>query len=402
MTRPRTVTATSATPSGSQAAARVLPRARYIPAMRSDTAKLRSRYKQETRRGRVGFHRATPWLWLLVTMGCASGATLSNRTADLAALPVTAITGAQTGPTVAFVAGVHGGKVAAVRAVEQLRRELPGSLKRGRVLLLAPANQAGFAAGLAQLSPADSLNLNRVFPGNADGRPTERLAATIMRQIVSGSDYLVDMHGSDGDEVVGRFAYAARPGVNPPVDNSAFVLARAWGVPVVVRDEEGPRTLAESRFLQTAAHLSDVPAITVFEAGSTREDAAATAAFVRGALATLEYLGMLDPRSREPASTTENDSARVLPSQPLRVFSRRSVSAAPAAGRWEPRVAVGASVQPDELLGQFTSSSGAVIAIRATEPGLVLHQRKAGDVAAGTPLIIAATSAPRSAPSTRP
>jgi len=345
------------------------------------------------------FLPSTPIVGTLVTfasVACTGGVSLSNRSASLVALPVTAITGAQAGPTVTFVAGVHGGKRSAVQAVEQLRRELPGSLRRGRVLLLAPANSAGYAAGLAQLSPVDSLNLNRVFPGNASGRPTERLAAAIFREIVSESDYLVDMHGSDGDEAVGRFAYAARPGVNPPIDNSAFLLARAWGVPVVVRDEEGPRLLAESRFLQTAAHLSNVPAITVFEAGSTRDDSAATAAFVRGARATLEYLGMLEPRAQSTAG-----SASVVVGESLRVFSRRSVVTAAAAGRWEPQVAPGESLEVGELLGRFTSSTGEVTAIRASEGGLVLHQRKAGDVTAGTPLIIAGTSAPRSAPDDR-
>lgn len=334
------------------------------------------------------FHRYTPRLGLLVTLGCAAATTPSNSTAGAGSLPVTVITGAQSGPTIAFVAGVHGGKVAAVRALEQLQRELPAELRRGRVLLLAPANANGFRAGLAQINPDDSLNLNRVFPGNPSRRPTERLAASIVREIVSKSDYLVDMHGSDGDEVVGSFAYAARPGVNPSVDSSALLLARAWGSPVIVRDEEGPRLLSESRFLQTAAHLSNVPSITVFEAGSTREDAEATEAFVRGVRCTLRHFGMLESSAPAP--------------RPETLFSRRVVTLAPSAGRWQPSVAAGAQVLAGELLGQFTSSTGVVEEFRASETGLVLHQRKAGDVSTGTPLIIAGTRAPRSAPSSFP
>lgn len=350
----------------------------------------------------VRFHRCTPWLGFLVTLGCAGGATPDNRSTSADALPVTVITGSQPGPTLAFVAGVHGGKVAAVRAIEELRLELPSELRRGRVLLLAPANAAGFRAGLAQTSPDDSLNLNRVFPGNASGRPTERLAAAIMRQIVARSDYLVDMHGSDGDEAVASFAYAARPGVNPPVDNSALLLARAWGVRVIVRDEEGPRQLAESRFLQTAAHLSNVPAITVFEAGSAREDAAATAAFVRGARATLEFLGMLDPQPPHPGAMRDVPSQGDSVLAPATIFTRRVVTTAPAAGQWQPRVAPGTRVQADELLGQLTGSTAGPMEIRAAEAGLVLHQRRAGIVAAGTPLVIAGTAAPRSTLPPRP
>jgi predicted deacylase len=319
---------------------------------------------------------------VLSTAGCASASTQHHATAESGPLPVTVITGAQPGPTVAFVAGVHGGKAAAVHAVERLRRELPAELLRGRVLLLAPANISGFRAGLSQLNPDDSLNLNRVFPGDANGRPTERLAATIMRDMVAKSDYLVDMHGSDGDESVGSFAYAARPGVNSSIDSAALALARAWGASVIVRDEEGPRLLAESRFLQTAAHLSNVPAITVFEAGDSREDAAATEAFVRGVRATLQWLGMLN-------------SAGSRAAMPETLLSRRVITAAPSAGRWQPSVVAGAQVRAGELLGRLTSSTGVVAEIRAIEAGLVLHQRKSGDVASGTSLIIAGTQAAR-------
>ena len=290
------------------------------------------------------------------------------------ALPVIAVTATTPGPTVALVAGVHGGKRAAVAALQQLARDLPGGLRRGRVLLVAPANAAGYAAGLAQLSPDDSLNLNRVFPGDPAGRPTERLAARLLREIVAQSDYLVDLHGSDGDEAVGRFAYAARPGLDPRVDSAARQLALGWGTPVVVWDEDGPRTLATARFLQTAAHLSGVPAITVFEAGRTRDDSLATAAFVRGARRLLASLEMLDAAPPVGAPTS------VLP--------RRAVHAATAAGDWRPAVAPGQRVTRGEPLGHLVGSSGSATPVAASADGLVLHQRLAGPVSAGTPLVI--------------
>lgn len=280
------------------------------------------------------------------------------------------------GPTVALVAGVHGGKVAAVHAVQQLARELPGTLLRGRLLLVAPANEAGYRAGLAQLSPDDSLNLNRVFPGVVCGSPTERLASRIMREIVANSDYLIDLHGSDGDEAVGRFAYAARPGVVPRVDSAARRLAEWWGAPVIVWDEDGPKSVWESRFLQTAAHLSEVPAITVFEAGSAREDSRATAAFVAGARRLLAQLEML------PASAAETPTAAAT------ILPRRDVSVSGNAGNWEPGVLPGQAVQPGELLGTLRDSSGVATPIRSTRAGVVLHQRRSGFVPVQTPLII--------------
>jgi len=297
---------------------------------------------------------------------------------DAPALPYVALLGRRAGPTVALVSGVHGGKVAAVRALESLQRTLGDELVRGRVILVAPANLAGYQAGLAQISPDDSLNLNRVFPGVVCGEPTERLASRIMREIVANSDYLVDMHGSDGEEAVGRFAYAARPGVDPKVDSVALHLATAWGVPTVVWDDAGPRTLETARFLQTAAHLSGVPAITVFEAGEAREDSVATRHFIEGAMAVLADLQMVRARPRrEPAKP---GTPRILP--------RRAVTTAPSFGTWTPLVRPGQEVAAGELLGTFNDSTGTHVELRAESAGVVLHQRLPGEVRENTPLTI--------------
>lgn len=290
-------------------------------------------------------------------------------------IPARTLDSGSPGPTIAFVAGIHGGKVAAVRALEQLGSELfAGSLLRGRVILVAPANRSGFDAGLAQLSPDDGLNLNRVFPGDPAGQPTERLAARILRDIVSISDYLVDLHGSDGEEAVWRFAYAARPGAAASVDSAALDLARRWGTPLVVWDAAGPRSLAESRFLQTAAHLSGVPAITVFEGGNSREDPEATARFVAGVRAVLRSFGML----------ADSGSANAAPAR----LDRREVLLAAHAGRWEPIHPPGTLVASGELLGTLRGSWWRRTPVRAASAGRILHQRLEGPATFDAPLVI--------------
>ncbi len=328
---------------------------------------------------------------LLGAIGALSGVTAPSVMHAQGAPPlrVVEIRGARPGPTVAFVAGVHGGKVSASVALERLAERLreERSRMRGRVRIVPVANEAGRAAGLAQLAP-DSLNLNRVFPGRRDGKPTERLAARIMYEVIAGADYLIDMHGSDGDEMVGRFAYAARPGVRPAVDSAALALARAWGTPRIVWDEGGPRTLGTSTYLQTAAHLSNVPAITVFEAGREHEEQVAIDAFLDGALRVLGSLDVID--------------FEVMPVAEPVVHAAREVVVAPADGEWIPATTTrpGRALVIDEPIGTFSDSSTMTRAGRA--PGLrfdpsvhgsFLHVRKAGHVRAGTPLAILAVDA---------
>src|SRR5690606_36296309 len=140
------------------------------------------------------------------------------------------------------------------------------------------------------------------------------------------------------------------------------------------------RSVAESRFLQTAAHLSGVPAMTVFHAGRTRRDSAATAAFVNGATRLLQHLGMLaPPDERRP---TEPTMPRSLP--------RRVVETTAVPGRWVPRPSAGREVPGGELLGLLHDSLGVPDSIRVPLPSIVLHQRLAGEVVRGTPLVILA------------
>jgi predicted deacylase len=169
------------------------------------------------------------------------------------------------------------------------------------------------------------------------------------------------------------------------------VLARSWGASVIVWDEAGPRTVAESRFLQTAAHLSGVPATTVFLAGARREEPTNPQEFVVRARRILQDLGMTtlthhDSRTHENRAHEPNEHAeRMLGAT---VLTRRDVVAASRAGTWFPLVKPFDSTYPDGVIGTLTSASGAVDSVRASTFGLVLHQRFAGTVPAGTALII--------------
>lgn len=50
--------------------------------------------------------------------------------------------------------------------------------------------------GSARLSPVDSANLARLFPGRPEGTYSERLAHVITHRLMRRADLLVDLHGA--------------------------------------------------------------------------------------------------------------------------------------------------------------------------------------------------------------
>ncbi len=113
-------------------------------------------------------------------------------------IPITIVRGREAGPILALVAGTHGSEVAPIVALQRVRRELDAARLRGTVLMVHVANMPSFQRRTIYYSPIDGKNLNRVYPGRMDGTVSERIAATITREIITRADYLVDMHAGLG------------------------------------------------------------------------------------------------------------------------------------------------------------------------------------------------------------
>jgi len=80
-----------------------------------------------------------------------------------------------TGPTILLMAGNHGDEYEGQIALTRLARDLPSEEIRGRIIILTMANAPAAGAGL-RTSPIDAGNLNRSFPGQVRGTPTQLIA----------------------------------------------------------------------------------------------------------------------------------------------------------------------------------------------------------------------------------
>ncbi len=62
------------------------------------------------------------------------------------------------------------------------------------------ANIPAFLSRSVYKGPIDQKNLNRVFPGKEDGTISERIAFSLSNEILSKSDYYIDLHGGEFNE----------------------------------------------------------------------------------------------------------------------------------------------------------------------------------------------------------
>src|SRR5580692_11183282 len=98
------------------------------------------------------------------------------------------------GPHLTVIAGVHGTEYASIAAARELLAELRPARLSGTVTVAPLINLPAFWARTPFVVPLDGKNLNRSFPGDANGSAAERIAAAVTERLIKGSDYVIDLH----------------------------------------------------------------------------------------------------------------------------------------------------------------------------------------------------------------
>lgn len=200
----------------------------------------------------------------------------------------------QTGPVVTVFGGVHGDELEGRLAAAMLGHAL-GTLERGEVRVAPRANPDACAA-IARESAGDGKNLARCFPGDPDGTVTERIALVLTRQLIAGSDLLIDLHSGGFTHAMPFFAgYAANGATGARSEHAASVFA----APITWQHD----SINPGRSISAAAELG-VPALYV-EGGTGGHalDHGEVRGYVDGVLRVLASMGMVDAaRAPSPSS----------------------------------------------------------------------------------------------------
>lgn len=281
-------------------------------------------------------------------------------------VPVIAINGAEDGPRVAVSAGVHGAEYVGIEGARRLAAGIDPATVHGSVVIVPVMNTTSFFARTIYTSGLDNNNLNRMFPGNAEGEPAERLAHWLFRTIITPSDFYIDMHGGDMIEALVPFAIYLETD-HKEVENASRDMANAYGIEIVIRG-------ATPGSAYGAATQAGIPAIIAEIGGQGVWNDQLADEHAEGARRVLRHLGVL-PGGEPPASRH-------------RSLETNAWMRAHHTGFLLPTVSIGDTVRKGQSIGSITDYFGKELeSLTAVEDGDILFLVTSLAINEGDPIL---------------
>jgi uncharacterized protein len=260
--------------------------------------------------------------------------------------------GAQPGPRVALISGVHGDEMSSIRTVQRVMEQLDPAEMAGTVLAVFDVSRPALL-GMQRRWPNSGrgiglIDINREWPGNANGATaSSRHAALVFSQLLApNADYAIDFHtaatGMDMSDLL----------LAPMDQPEVRAMAELFPVRQIFDFAGYPGLLALA--------LADIgiPTFTP-EVGAPRiVDQEMIADFVEGTMNVLKHHGIVSG----PLGRTGKDTAAF-------VGDGQHVVAASEGGFVEVLVQLDEEVSPGQPVATQRNAFGEVVADYATDTG---------------------------------
>ena len=280
------------------------------------------------------------------------------------------------GPVFLILGGTHGDEFEGPAAIMRLAARLKPAMIQGQVILVPGLNAPAFVAS-ARVSPLDGANLNRAFPGDLNGGPTEMLAHYVETELLPLCDAVIDLH-SGGKASFFQPCTLAAGTKDPELYATNLGLARAFGLPLVWR--LGANN--DDRSINSAADRVGVMMIAAELGGGGGVDPLITGQAEEGLLRCLAYLGVL-----------EHHAPPIPEPRVVEIASSLHSIYAPADGLFDRAICAGQNVMTNEVAGRFhfpAEPERESITLKFSEEGLVLAHCARGLVRRGELLALLA------------
>ncbi|MFT5233408.1 MAG: putative deacylase [Candidatus Krumholzibacteriia bacterium] len=209
--------------------------------------------------------------------------------------------GLKPGPTVFVTGAVHGDEINGTGIIRSIIVDRPFELLAGSLIMVPVVNIPGFERHERYMP--DRRDLNRSFPGSKRGSLSKRLARAVYEEIISRSDYGIDLHTA----AVRRTNF---PNIRADMSCPGMPdFARAFGSELIV-GSKGP--IGSMRRVATAAGCPTI----ILEAGEVWKVEPTVVEYgIRGVENCLRYLGMISGERSYPPFLVETDATQWVRAQ---------------------------------------------------------------------------------------
>lgn len=257
--------------------------------------------------------------------------------------PAGTVYGAEEGPTLVVLGGMHGSEFCGIEAAIRLLQEVEPEKLRGTLKVVTIYNLPAFQANLGFLVPQDGINPGRTFPGNPDGSYSQVMAHLMSENVLRTADYYVELHGGDIPEALVPYMNYPVTG-NEEVDAKSRALAMVYNIPLVVAGNVTnlPQPVQTAGFRAMA--LEGIPSILAESGQQGILDLDDAERHLVGLRNIMIHLGMLD-------GEIVNTVKRVFSVEHLAIRSE-------CTAMFYPLVKLGDMVTAGQLIGQYRTYFG--------------------------------------------
>lgn len=270
------------------------------------------------------------------------------------------------GPTLLFTAGAHGDEYEGPLVLSKLAREFNPDDIDGRIIILPSKNLPALQKS-KRLSPVDQKDMNRSYPGDRDGTPTQMITHYISSTLIPQADIVVDYH-SGGRSLEFLPCVIMHKLKNEEQFQETHAALQAYGAPTGLILQE----LDDHGMIDTYIENLGIPFLTTeFSGGGTVTPKAMQIA-ERGTWNLLKHFGAISPR-HEKFSQFRNEVTTTY-----EIPHSNYYTLAPEAGIFEPFFTLGDSIQKNKAVGQLHflhNPQKEPLVLKAKESGTIIAKR---------------------------
>ncbi len=281
---------------------------------------------------------------------------------DSTYIPVTIFNGLKSGPVLGITAGVHGYEYPPILAAQQLNQKIDPTKLSGTIILVQIANVPAFLGRIPFLNPLDNKNLNRSFPGDANGSITERIADIITKEVIARSDFFVDIHAGDAPEDLRSYNAWYQSKALPEVSRKGKEMALAMGFDyTIIFNIKKERLQTPSLYCSQEAFHRKIPSVDI-ECGKLGiPDEIEINRIVNAMFSLLVHLNMINANNQSVLT------------KPIIIAKRFTIKSA-STGLFYSDKKAGDFIKKGELVGYITDFFGNTLEnIKASQNGMILY-----------------------------